>query len=102
MIRYSCDLCGKELLPGEEERYVIKIEASAAHDPAELTEADLDDDNLEEISELLRALEENDGEMDLPEPTRHFRYDLCPECHRKFVRDPLGRECSQKVSFSEN
>ena len=100
MIRYTCDVCGKELRPGDEERYVVKIEAFAAHDPAELTEADLDDDHLEEIGELLRALEENDSEVNLPEPTQHFRYDLCAECHQKFVRDPLGKEW--KVSFSEN
>jgi hypothetical protein len=102
MVRYTCDLCGKELRPGETQHFVVKIEAFAAQDPAELTEADLDEDNLEAIGELLREMEEGVVEMDLPDPTRHFRYDLCPDCHRKFVRDPLGKETSQKVSFSKN
>jgi hypothetical protein len=102
MVRFTCDGCGKELRPSEAQRFVVKIEAFAAHDPAELTEADLDEDHLEAVGQLLRDLEESDGTLELPEPTRHFRYDLCPECHQRFVRDPLGRECVQKVSFSEN
>jgi hypothetical protein len=102
MLRFTCDICGRDLNPGESQRFVVKIEAFAAHDPAELTEADLDDDHLEEVGALLRAMEENDEAIDLPEPTRHFRYDLCPACLQRFVRDPLGKECAPKVSFSEN
>ena len=33
---------------------------------------------------------------------RELRYDLCPECRKKFVRDPLGKEAAQKFDFSEN
>ena len=102
MRRYSCDVCGKELRDSEDRRFVLKMEAFAAVDPAELTEADLEEDHLEEIAEALRAMEESEGETDLPEPTRHFRYDLCADCHEKFLRDPLGREPLQKVSFGEN
>ncbi len=102
MVRYTCDLCGKELRPGEGQRFVVKIEAFAAQDPAELTEADLDDDALEAVSEVLREMEAQEGDVDLPAPTRHFRYDLCPECHRRFVHDPLGKECAPRVTFSEN
>jgi hypothetical protein len=101
-MRFSCDGCGKELRPGEEPRFVVKIEAFAAQDPAELTEADLEEDHLEAVGELLRELEAGAGKLDLPEPTRHFRYDLCEECHQKFVRDPLGKDCASKVSFSKN
>jgi len=102
MLRYSCDLCGKELCPSEGQRYVVKIDAFAAQDPAKLTEADLEEDHLEAVGELLRELEESDGALELPEPTRHFRYDLCPECLLRFVRDPLGKEHPQRVSFSKN
>jgi hypothetical protein len=102
MVHFTCDGCGKELQPGDGEHFVVKIEAFAAQDPAELTDADLDEDHLEAVGELLRELEANDGELDLPAATRHFRYDLCPDCHHKFVRDPLGKECAQKVTFSKN
>ena len=54
MLHFTCDLCGKELRPGEDQRFVVKIEAFAAHDPAELTEEDLDEDHMEAISQLLR------------------------------------------------
>src|ERR1700733_11275682 len=46
MLHVTCDVCGKELRAGEDQRYVVKIEAFAAHDPSELTDADLDDDHM--------------------------------------------------------
>src|SRR5262245_39763990 len=101
MLHVTCDLCGKELRPGDDHRYVVKIEVFAAHDPAELTEADLEDDHMEAVSQLLRDMEENLTEPDEVEPPQHnFRYDLCHECRRKFVRDPLGKEGAQKFDFS--
>ena len=102
MLHVTCDLCGKELRPGEDHRYVVKIEAYAAHDPAEITEADLDEDHMEAVSQLLRDMEDNLESAALAEPYKNFRYDLCPECHKKFLRDPLGRENAQKFDFSEN
>jgi len=103
MVHVTCDLCGKELRPGDDHRYVVKIEVFAAHDPAEITEADLDEDHMEAVSQLLRDMEENLVEPEDTEPAcRNFRYDLCPECRKKFVRDPLGKEGAQKFDFSEN
>lgn len=104
MLHITCDVCGKELTQGEDHRYVVKVEVFAAHDPAALTEADLDEDHLEAVSQLLRS-EEDAGltDPDLGSPQyKNFRYDLCPECHKKFVRDPLGKEAAQKFDFSEN
>ena len=102
MLHVTCDLCGKDLTPGEDHRYVVKMEVFAAHDPAKLTEADLDYDHMEAVSDLLREMDDN-VDPDLSEPAyKHFRYDLCPECHKKFVRDPLGKEAAQKFDFSEN
>jgi hypothetical protein len=101
MVHVTCDNCGKELRPGEG-RYVVRIEVFAAHDPAELTEADLDEDHLEAVSELIRQMEESD-EPDSLEPTsRQMRYDLCTDCRERYVRDPLSKEASQKFDFSEN
>jgi hypothetical protein len=101
MLHITCDLCGKELRAGED-HYVVKIEVFAGHDPARLTEADLEEDHMEAVSELLREMEES-GETEDPEPTsRHLRYDLCPECHKRYLRDPLSKEAAQKFEFSEN
>lgn len=103
MVHVTCDLCGKEIFPGDDPRFVVKVEVFAAHDPATITEADLDDDHLEEVSELLREADENATDPDLTAPPyKHFRYDLCSECHKKFLRDPLGKEAAQKFDFSEN
>jgi hypothetical protein len=103
MVHITCDLCGRELRQGGDQRYVVKIEAYAVHDPAEITEADLDDDHMEAVSQLLQEEEEQEGTVELAAPYMHFRYDLCPDCHQKFVRDPLAREMlAQKLDFSKN
>ena len=103
MLHVTCDLCGKELCPGRDHRFVVKIEVFAAHDPAKITEADLDDDHMEAVSQLLRDLEDTPDEGGLAEPvTQHLRYDLCPDCRAKFLRDPLGKETAQKFDFSKN
>jgi hypothetical protein len=104
MLHFTCDVCGKELTSGgDDHRFVVKMEVYAAHDPAVLTEADLDEDHMEAVSQLLREEEDQLVDPDLHAPQyKNFRYDLCPECHKKFVRDPLGREAAQKFDFSEN
>lgn len=99
MLHFSCDLCGKDLTDGTDARYVVRMEVYPASDPGQLTDADLSDDNLEAVSELLRDTDETDLE---PVPAfQSLRYDLCPACHKKFLADPLGRE-AQKFDFSEN
>jgi len=103
MLHITCDLCGKELQPQEDGRYVVKIEVFAAHDPRELTEADLDEDHMEAVSQMLRDLEDDDTAADPTTPVyKKFRYDLCPDCQKKFLRDPLNREAAQNFDFSEN
>lgn len=103
MLHITCDVCGKDLAVGEDRRFVVKMEVFAAHDPAEITEADLDDDHMEAVSQLLR--DEEDGLVDpnaVEPPYKNFRFDLCPECHKKFTRDPLGKDAAQNFDFSEN
>ena len=102
MLHVTCDCCGKELRPGDDPNYVIKIEAYAAHDHAEITEADLDEDHMEAVSQVLEQMEEMDAEPPLEPTTRQFRYDLCPECRARYLKDPLGKESAQKFDFSEN
>jgi hypothetical protein len=102
MLHVTCDLCGKEMSPGDDQRYVVKIEVFAGHNPEEITEADLDEDHMEAVSQLLRDMDDDLEDMDL-EPSNHsFRYDLCPECRKRFVRDPLAKESAQKFDFSNN
>jgi hypothetical protein len=103
MFHITCDLCGKQIPADETNRYVVKMEIYAARDPSVLTDADLEEDHMEAVSNLLR--EEADGLVDPDEVApayKNVRYDLCPSCHKKFVRDPLGKEAAQKFDFSEN
>jgi hypothetical protein len=102
MLHVTCDLCGKELRQGEDQRYVVKIEAYAVQDPAEITEADLDEDHMEAVSQLLQEYEDSDISAELEDPCKNFRYDLCCDCHKKFVRDPLAKDKEQKLFFSKN
>jgi CRISPR/Cas system-associated exonuclease Cas4 (RecB family) len=109
MLHITCDLCGKELRSGED-HYVVKIEVFATHDPAKLTEADLDEDHMEAVSELLREVEEGEEGEELEPVSRRMRYDLCPDCRQRYLCDPLrkdaappaGKEAAQKFDFSEN
>jgi len=102
MLHYSCDMCGKQLLVEEDVRYVVKIEAFAAADPLEITEEDLEKDHLIEISKLIKQLEQMDPQELEDQVYKSFRFDLCPECHRRYLRDPLGKESARSVSFSKN
>ncbi len=101
MLHVTCDHCGKQLRAGED-HYVVKIEVFAAHDPAEITEEDLEEDHMEAVSQLLREMEESEDGDALEPASRHFRYDLCPECRQRYLRDPLSKDSSQKFDFSEN
>ena len=57
---------------------------------------------MEAVGELLRQMEETDEPIELEPPSRHLRYDLCGECRKRYVRDPLGLEPSPKFLFSKN
>lgn len=105
MLHVTCDLCGQELRAGQD-HYVVKIEVFAQHDPAQLIEADLEEDHIEAVSQLLRELDE-DEIAEAIQPSRHqLRYDLCSECRQRYLDNPLHKElvkdAAQKFDFSEN
>ena len=100
MIRYSCDLCKRELDPQHDLRYVVKMEVFAAMDTA--ADEEDDSDQLQEIQDILASLDEDDkiGE----EVCQQLRFDLCPECRKKFLKNPLGHASftAKVVDFSKN
>jgi hypothetical protein len=101
MLRVNCDGCGKEVRPGED-HHVVRIEVFAAADPGKLTEADLDEDHMEAVAELIRQSEENGEELEVEPASKRLRYDLCAECRKRYLRDPLGVGPSPKFHFSKN
>lgn len=102
MVHFTCDLCGKDLTASGDPRYVVKIEAYAGFDPTEITGEDLDDDPMEAVSQLLQRDEGLTPQELEAQVRKGFRFDLCPTCHGKFVKDPLGREYHRSFDFSEN
>ncbi len=102
MIHFTCDMCGKPLLADEDVRYVVKVEAYAAYDPMEVTEDQLDEDPLSEMSEIIEQMEEMDPEELEDQVYKSFRFDLCPACHRRYLRDPLFRYRPLRLDFHDN
>jgi hypothetical protein len=102
MIRYSCDLCKRDLDPEEDLRYVVKMEVYAAFDPVVTDDEDDDRDHLQEIQDILERLEDAENDQIGDDVYQQLRFDLCPKCRRKFLRNPLGREAAKAVHFSQN
>ena len=102
MIRYSCDLCKRDLDPQDDLRYVVKVEVYAAFDPAAAGGDDEDRDHLEEIQDILERLEDSETEAIGDDVYQQLRFDLCPECRKKFIKNPLGRETAKVFGFSSN
>jgi hypothetical protein len=98
MLHFSCDLCSAPL---DEERFVVRLESYPAFDLDRIEPADLDHDHLQEVADVL----DHGGPLDddLASGTaKVFRFDLCPQCYRKFLKDPLGREAVRRLKFSNN
>ena len=102
MIRYSCDLCKREIDPEGDLHYVVKMEVYAAFDPAASDEDDDDRDHLQEIQDILERLGDAESDQIGDEVYQQLRFDLCPECRKKFIKNPLGRETARVFGFSEN
>lgn len=99
MIQYYCDLCKRLLDPEDDLRYVVKLEVYAAFDPLEI---DDDQDNLQELNEILEGIDTARSEDVSDDVYQTMRFDLCPECRRKFLKNPLGRRPAELLDFSQN
>ncbi len=102
MIHYSCDRCKRSIDPCEEIRYVVRVEVRAAMDFGEATDDDADRDDLMEIHELLERSEDLASPLVDHDVYHQRRFDLCPDCYRKFSKNPVGAEQKVAFNFSEN
>ena len=94
MIRYRCDGCGLDLARDGSNHYIVRIEAYAAAGKLEFTRQDMTKDHDAEIRKLLSQME-NRSPDDLEDQVyRCFRYDLCPACHKRFLKNPLRKEAT--------
>lgn len=101
MLHITCDHCGRSL-EACETHFVVRVEIFAAPDPLTMTEADLDIDHMEAVSQSLDELEEAGYPESADLGAHELRFDLCRGCRARYLRDPLGRDNAQKLHFSEN
>jgi len=94
-MKLTCDRCGKTLLLDENVRYKVRIEVYAAYDPMELSQDDLGRDHRKEIQALLEKLKDLDPEEAQDSVYRRLEFDLCMECQREYLRNPLGKPADQ-------
>ena len=102
MIHYSCDRCKQGINPGEEIRYVVRIEVRAAMDFTELHDDEDDRDYLMEAHESLERAEDAVHDLVADDVYQNRHFDLCPGCYRKFIRNPVGIAMPVAFNFSEN
>jgi hypothetical protein len=100
MVLISCDLCGKELQPETSRYYVVRMEV-VAQGKNELTDDDLAEDNLEQVSQMLQHADDDEHSYEEVPVREVKKFELCPSCRNKYVKDPLNRE-SFSLDFSSN
>jgi len=107
MRHYSCDLCGKSLAPGDNARYVLRVEGYAVcDDDTRLDESEAD--SVDAMDELLteqvafEAVEDEGLSEDLPPANAKKDYDLCRGCYGRMLSDPLGLATRHAPRFSRN
>ena len=99
MQHFTCDFCGKDL---DERRFVAKLELFPAYDLNKLTETDLDIDHLQSIADQIEEAELFDFPYEDEEQSITLQFDLCPQCHLRYRRDPLGKLHRPHTAFSDN
>lgn len=101
MIHFTCDRCKREIDSDLELRYTVRLEVQAMLEPSEVDVQD-DRDHLLEIQEVLERLDDELDENSGDSVYQRRRFDLCPNCYRKYMKNPLGREGAPHLSFSKN
>ena len=101
MIHHTCDRCKREINPAHHTRYVVQIEIQSI-DEDSICEYEDDVDHLTELHQLLEEAG-SECEHDSDTPLNHRgQYDLCPDCHRQFLKNPLRRDQMVAIGFSNN
>jgi hypothetical protein len=79
----------------------VRIEIEAKFDGGD-AEPDDDRDHLLELHEVLERLESDENGPVDEDVYRRKRFDLCTDCYRKYLKNPLGRELSVPLGYSNN
>lgn len=98
MIRYRCDGCQLDLKRDGSNHFIVRIEAFAAAGKLEFTPEDLERDHAAEMETIIRDLACTSPDEIEDQVYRSFRFDLCPKCHRAFLKNPLPGAPNQDTS----
>jgi DNA-directed RNA polymerase subunit RPC12/RpoP len=101
MIHYSCDRCRRSIEPDEELRYSVSIKIEVTIDSSEFESED-ERDHLVELNEILDRLDEAERDEISQSAYQRRRFDLCSDCHREYLKNPLALDAAAKLGFSEN
>lgn len=112
-MHHYCDRCKRAINRRQQTHYEVQIEGQLVSQEPTIQSASEGDDHLLQLHELLGQIEQSGAHPDCPRsideaadqvsppmPKQHF--DLCPECYRQFIQNPLGREVSHLFAFSVN
>ena len=100
MIHYTCDRCKCQIDTATQTRYVVKIEVQSAAECFGDFEDDVD--QLTELHQALESLTDEELHEFVSDSSHQGAYDLCPECHQQFLKNPLGRDAVLAIGFSNN
>ena len=101
MIHYTCDRCKRQINTTHQTRYVVQIDIQIAPDGAS-SEFEDDVDHLSELHQILEGIGDDELDSVETETSHQGQYDLCPECHEQFIKNPLARDVPLSIGFSNN
>jgi len=70
-------------------RYRVKIDVRAAYDQLEISLADLVKDHRAEMIKLIEEMRHKSPSEIEESVYKGFSLDLCPSCHRAYIKNPL-------------
>lgn len=88
MVIYRCDGCSRAMRETDL-RYTVTIDIRAAFSEMQISLADLVRDHRQEMLELIERLKHRDPQELEDQVYRQVKLDLCPNCQRAYLRDPL-------------
>jgi hypothetical protein len=102
MIHYSCDRCQRLIETEDEIRYVVRLDVEAKLGESVFADQDEEHDHLLEIHEIVERQDGEHESLNDDEVYSRKRFDLCTDCYKSFMRNPLGREVIKTIDFSQN
>ena len=101
MIHFTCDCCKRPIDPKQDLRYTVRLEIYASLDASD-DQLDDDRDHLLEIQDILESIGDCADDQLGEEIYQQKRFDLCNDCQKRFIQNPLGRAAPVSLDFSQN